>query len=539
MTIYNLAPFWQREDRTFVLAGHLILSLMLVCATVSVVQLGQLFFSGFKGAYLVVLSFLVSIEAFISRRFLKGSSVFDPEWLIFRGTELVVILLSVKLAYYAQYGLDLLLMDVPRWVQDFLDTFITLEYGFGCLVIALVWVLSNGFAEDLARLYVEVRILRQEAESGIYEERQQIREHLVGALLTIGLGMILLTALLRSDRVMNWADLPVLRLGVTNLLLYFLLFLVFLSLSQFSLMRAHWLRDHLSVGEQIPRRWLLYSFALILGLTLIARLLPTGYSIGFLTTLNYLISLAIVLTYDLILLVITPFLLLLYWLLSLFSRSAQERLPMPFPPTLPQSPAVQQAETLPWLELLKSFLFWMVLLGVVGFSLYYYIRERQDLLAAVRRLPIYTALGRFWRWLSSWFTGVRHGVGAAFVARWERLRLARQAVSFPRRSGYLSLRRLSPHQRVMFYYLALVRRGGEAGLARQPSQTPYQYARRLSQNLAALLSEPQAASQAEEDIADLTQSFVQARYSLHPITPQQVGLVQGCWERLRRLFRII
>jgi hypothetical protein len=534
MSIQNLTGIWKRDDRFHILAGQLILSVMLTCMVVSVVQVGELIFQGFNGAYLVGLGFLVSIEAILSHRAIKGSSMFDPEWLLFRGTELVVILLAVKLAYYAQYGLDQLLIDAPRWLQDFLYAFMTPEYGFGCLVMALVWALSTGLAESLDRLYVDTRILRQEAESGIFEDRNEIREHLVGALLAIGLGMIVMAALLRSSGVMSWADLPVMRLGVTNLLVYFLLFLVLLSLTQFSLMRTNWLRDRLVVGEQIPKRWLLDSFILILGLTLIARLLPTGYSIGLLAALNYLISLAIVIIYELITFLVAPVLLLVYWLLSLFKTSSEPLPPvqMPSPPPLP--PAIPQASTIPWLEAVKSILFWAILFVVVGYSLVYYIRERRDLLDALRRLPFAPALGRFWRWLERWLGGARRGVSSAIEAGLERLRSSRRSAAPNQVSSYLSLRRMSPRRRVQFYYLAMVRRGGEAGLERKPAETPYHYATSLSQSLVELATESQPASSVKEDINELTEKFLEARYSLHTVTTEEAGLVKKHWEKIRR-----
>jgi hypothetical protein len=45
------------------------------------------------------------------------------------------------------------------------------------------------------------------------------------------------------------------------------------------------------------------------------------------------------------------------------------------------------------------------------------------------------------------------------------------------------LRKLSPRQQVQFYYLAMLRRGSEHGHARQPTQTPYEYARALENQI--------------------------------------------------------
>lgn len=535
---HNLTNLWKRDDRFYIIAGHLILSLMLACMLVSIVQLGRLALGDFNGGYLIALGWLVSLEAFLSRQILKGSSIFDREWLLFRGSELVVILLAVKLAAYTTLGLSQLLVDTRGWIQNFEAGFLTTEYGFGCLVIGLVWVLSSPLSEDLELLYVDQRIIRQEAESGIYEAREQIREHLAGLLLGIGLVMIVLAALLRSSRFLSWAALPAMRLGVTNLLLYFLMFLVLLSLTQFSLVRASWMREHLVVGRLIARRWLLYSFVLILGLTGLARLLPTGYSIGLLGVLNYLFSLVIVILYYFGILLITPFLMLVYVLGSLFGSSAEPQPPfqMPTPPPAPSAPP--EGGSLPWLEILKSALFWVILLGVIGYSLVYYVRERRELLQAARRLPFFPALARFWGWLTGWLGGVQNAVSAAVDRRWERLRQARRNAQLPESRAFLSLRRLSPRQRVMFYYLAMVRRGGEAGLRRRPSQTPYDYSRDLSQGLGEnLQASPGLELELEQDIAALTEQFVEARYSLHPVTTQQVSLVHHCWERVRGVLR--
>ena len=48
---------------------------------------------------------------------------------------------------------------------------------------------------------------------------------------------------------------------------------------------------------------------------------------------------------------------------------------------------------------------------------------------------------------------------------------------------FINLRRLTPRQKVLFYYLALVRRAKEAGIPRKDGQTPYEYARSLTSSL--------------------------------------------------------
>ena len=550
MTHSSPQALWTRPDRLSTLASALIISLMLGCATASLAQVIQLSYPSWQTGYLVPLGVLVALESMVSSRALKGESPFDPEWLRYRGTELVVILLAVKLVGTLQYGSGQLLQEAPLWSRDFFTYFTTVEYGFGCLVTIFIWLVASALTGDLIMLEADERILRQEQESGLYEERDQARERLVGTLLAIGVGMVLLVALLRSEAVTQWAKLPQLQAGVTNLLAYFLLFLVLTSLTQFSLMRIRWLRERLRITPQIPRRWLLYSAALIAGLAILARLLPTGYSIGLLAILNYLLSLAILIVSTLMVLLTLPFFWLLNWLSRLFGATSEPLPPPQFP--VPPPPAHYPAgSSPPLLELLKSMLFWVILLAVVGYSLTHYVRERKELLSELRRLPFFPLVERFWSWLAHLFSRAGRSTSAAVKAGWERLRAVTRRETQGQAWNYLSLRRLSARQRVQFYYLALVRRAGEAGWARQPAQTPSEYAHSLVQGLeprrratgsgqAALeadLGEPQVRDTLEPDIHALTERFEEARYSLHPVSPQEAGLARRSWERLRRVFR--
>jgi hypothetical protein len=82
---------------------------------------------------------------------------------------------------------------------------------------------------------------------------------------------------------------------------------------------------------------------------------------------------------------------------------------------------------------------------------------------------------------------------------------------------------------VLFYYLAMLRRAGEHGLPRQPQETPYEYRGTLSAILA----------DADRDLASMTETFVEARYSRHKVTAEQAGWVKRWWERIRRSLRTL
>jgi hypothetical protein len=122
-----------------------------------------------------------------------------------------------------------------------------------------------------------------------------------------------------------------------------------------------------------------------------------------------------------------------------------------------------------------------------------------------------------------WIESANRGfAGSATRAR--RPTTARSA-STPRR--WINPRKLSPRQQVQFYYLAMLRRGGEHGHARQPTQTPYEYARTLESQIPEI----------DQDVEGITDEFVKARYSRHDIPPEHVGLVRRYWERIKRALR--
>ena len=193
-----------------------------------------------------------------------------------------------------------------------------------------------------------------------------------------------------------------------------------------------------------------------------------------------------------------------------------------WPPPLTPLPA---ATPWPWLELLKSLLFWAVFIGVIVAALVIYLRQNQELLQGLIRLP------RLRQWFGRWdWLRARLLRAAQRVAAWP-ASLRRSAPVMPASASaawnFISLRRLSARERVQFYYLAFVRRGREHGWPRRPGQTPLEYEQMLSATL----------PESQPDVAALTASFNEARYSQHQISVGQVSLVQRAWEKIKHALR--
>lgn len=512
------------NERFTVFVQHLLICLMLACALVSIVRFGRFLVPSWNGAYLVPVIFLLCLEAMLTQRLVRRAGFLSGEWLRYRLAEWVVLLVGLKLVIYLVRGFDRLLADMAQWRDRFVETWFSGEYLFAVSMAVLFWGLAGIFAEELAQLEGDERLLQIERESGITTERPAVRRSLAGLVLLVGGVMIFLEGLMRLSGLGLFPGSPSPQGGVWNILAFFILALVLLALTQFSILRVFWSLERIPIGSNLGSRWLLFSALFLAGLALLVLLLPTQYSLGLLDVLAFLLGVLGLIGGILLLILFAPLILIWFALSFLFGRSPRpdlSRLPEMIPQ--PQPPATGEG----WSELLKSILFWALFLGVIGYSLYHYISQNQELLDALRRLPLAGAVLRFLRQLRDLIRGVNQSVGQGIQAGLRRLRARRGAAHEAAAWRYTSLRRLTPRQRVLFFYLAMLRRGGEQGLPRHPAQTPYEYARELGGQV----------PDVEQEVAALTEEFIEARYSRHDITEEDVGLVQGWWQRIKHALR--
>ena len=256
---------------------------------------------------------------------------------------------------------------------------------------------------------------------------------------------------------------------------------------------------------------------------IIALVLPTQYSLGLLGTLGYILQLFVTVIQLIIFVIAT----LLYALFKLFAPNMQlpekPQSPLISPPQFPQAPAAAQ----PGLsEFVQSLIFWTVFLIIAGYVVVQYLRRHPEVVEWLKHLPGMSLLVRAWHKLRDWFGGLNQQIENLREARRSARRsAATRSASSSRR--WINPRKLSPRQQVQFYYLAMLRRGGEHGHARQPTQTPYEYARALESQIPEI----------DQDVDGLTEEFIEARYSRHDIPAEHVGLVRRYWERIKRALR--
>lgn len=485
---------------------------MMTCAATITAQAAQRLAPGWQGDYLTLSAAVVALEAVISVRVVQRLKLSSWGLVAYRLAEFILILAAIKLLIYSRAGWGSLLADLPRWQQDW-STFFGGEYLFAGLLLGGIWLLSWLMADTLLELEGDIVLLEREAL--LESNRIAVRHRLATQIFGVGAGLVVLTALGQGDLRVVGLYAPPSPANLFNVVAYFALGLMLFSLGHLAVLRAIWSMERIEVGQNLAARWAVYAVAMVVGVGLLASLLPTRYSLGLLSTLSYVVSAVMLVFYSVLLLVIALGGLLMGWLSRLLPLPASDA-----PPTPPVMLTVPPSAPLPGLEALKSILFWAVFLGVLGYSLYYYGSRQKEVAVFLRQLP-------FWRWLVQGWRAVWGGVGAMnrqlAAAVQEGLRRLRGGnATAPWR--YVSLRRLSPAERVRFFYLALVRRGGERGWPRRPSETPYEYESDLNASI----------PEAGDDVAALTDAFVEARYSPHPVTAQAAEVARRRWEQLRK-----
>jgi hypothetical protein len=487
---------------------------------------------GWQGDYYPWLIFLLAVESLYTVQVIRRRMLdpFDIEWWLYRGSEWVVITLLMKLLLYFVNGFEPFLADLRSWQENF-SLFFDYELLFLLISGWLLWGITGTFEADLFRLQTRPSDTMWEDAGDFELDRLATRQQIFSRIFGLGIVMVIMAAMVRQDIEMIFGKNPGPHTQVWYALVYFGLSLALMSQTQFAQLHGRWYWERIQISPGVARRWFWASLVLMVGLIGLVFLLPTGYSVNLLELVRLALNLAayaLFLVFSLILTVITTLLLPLLALLGIGNRTGEEAA-APFDFDLPMQPALPGGE-IPWLEVLKSLLFWLVFIGGAILAGGQYLRQNQELWSAIRRLRLVQWVGRAWDWLRLWLKQanreLNQTVGRGLAAA--RQRLQRQTAFRP--AGAFSLRRLSPRERVIFYYLALVRRGGEQGLERQVSQTPYQYAETLRTSL------PEAV---QPDLSGITGTFVEARYSQHPVDAQQVGITRQAWEHLRAALRHI
>jgi hypothetical protein len=491
----------------------LVIGVMEGCIALSLVELVRLFFPAWNGTYLVVGCVLAALEANYSYRLIQARWLWGiTDILRFRAVELAMLFILLKIGSYVGDSWADMLADLKTWPRqpwNILDPETTVAFSLALLS----WWASTQTVRDLERIGARPEPYRHHYVPPIESLTSRFFQGGAVLLITAGITRIGIAALLNLSR-------PPVPGLVLNVLVYFLLGLVMLGQVQFTQLRRRWQAWEIKVAEGLPGRWARYSLAFIGLAALLAFLLPTGYTVGLLDTVGTIIYF---LGYILTLLTMILLFILGLLLMPCATLFGSERLapsqPI-FPP--PQLPQQQPGGAAPgWFEMLRSLLFWAAALGMVFYVVRSYLRDHPELLKALNTQRPIRALRGFL--IALW----RRLVGLAEIAseRIPRRLSLRRARLGPSETPFhfFRLGALSPRERVLYYYLSILRRAERQGFPRHRAQTPYEYEGTLGPHLL----------QAQQEMDLLTQAFVEARYSLHNFDREQARRVRVDWQRVK------
>ncbi len=523
--IFKLFKPFQSSQRLSLYVDGALIAGMMACFGISYVQFVQRIFPGWSGGYLPWLFAVISLEVTYTH-FANRDKSFG-EQLNRRLTEWVVLFFLIKLLSMLFSRQGGFLSEVSLWEKDLL-LFFSPAFLAALLPALIVWIASYTFAGDLAALQVEESELYIDGQAMLDRNRIDYRQRLSEWVMLLGLGVILLAFFARFDLVQVFGETFPSRAPVYNVVAYFLLGFLLLSQAQFGSLQRSWLWDRIPTAGRLPGRWLAYSLLFFILLALVSLALPTRYTIGLLDTLRIVVGFLMQLFSLLLTLLLYPFI----FLINLLTGRTNEDQPPPPPLQLPEidrSAPTVAGSPLPWLEILRSLAFWLILAAILIYFFRSYLLQNKDLLASFRRVKLLGWLSQAWIALRKWLRGVNLQVGQAIQAGRKRL--------FPQRRGSLAaalrrsinFRRLNPRQRVIFFYLRMIERGGEQGIPRSPAQTPSQYSQQLRQTL----------PDVGPELDDMTSAFLDARYSPHQVDPEDAAAVQSWWKRiLQALHRV-
>jgi hypothetical protein len=285
------------------------------------------------------------------------------------------------------------------------------------------------------------------------------------------------------------------------------------------------------VSRELGKNWVVFTLGFLILLAGLVLLLPTAYTLGILKVVSFLLGVMINFLFSVFNFVWLLIVLVFGWLVQLFrADSAVEE---SFPESLPQfnfdvEPQPYVDATSPaWFELAKSYVFWGVFAGVVILAVIQYLRQNEEVLQYLKNIPVLRWLGAAWRWMKRLFRRVNHSLASAVSAGLERLRTVAEARRVELAQRMVNVRGLSPRQQIYFFFLAMLRRAAEGGVARKASQTPYEYAQTLEGTFPEI----------DQEVSDLTATYVEARYSRHAVDSENVSSTRKMWARIRLALR--
>jgi hypothetical protein len=525
------------NERAFRAISYTLVFLMVVCLIMAISRLIHNFVPAWHSGVIAGVMLLVVIDRLFLHQRLKSSPAFSAEWTLTIGTQWIVFIVFIRLLLSYANGLAAFVSDMRHFAQGDLEEFLSPEFVFALLFAALAWYLPATFLELLDEIGLNQRLALGEEAALIQSDAAAAHRRLIHLIFNLGIALVILTALARLDlrvALSNPADSLVnssrFSAGEAGVLLYFILGLALLAQARLMSLQTGWNVQRIPISsDNFAKQWGIYSLIFLFVIVVAVSLLPTGDSFGIFSVLGVLFNFLLLILFFIWQVLVGLIFILFSIPFLLLGKEPQLMKQLPPAPVLPPEalePIMPPGASALWI-LIRSILLWGGLLLIIGFSLRQFIRQHDNLMVTLRKARIVNWLVLAWQWLRSNARRTRTSLSRLIADGWERMVARLEGGRGLPRPGWVSLRSLDPRRRIYFFYLTMIRRGGEQGVPRKPSQTPCEYAVALEKNLPS----------ATEDIDLITQAFTEARYSRRDIDARQAEIVKTTWGRIRRAFQ--
>jgi len=509
---------------------------VVICFVLSILQFGVALFPNWSTQFVVPLLILVAIEGFFYSRRLTHSVFRPKEWLVLLALPIVLMRFLPNLGV-AGSGDSL---DVISWLSKPAEV-LTASFVIESLLILLVWCVVVGCTQLLNGVRVQPGEIIQETNlqrRRFLEDNWRAVDHsaplrVLGELFAYGCMILVFLSAMASLGTDQFASIeaigqiigfarPSVHLVLANVVGFVVVGLLLLGEAHYVRQRTLWRIDRLSVPLAVSASWGL-GLAGLVGIALaIAFILPTSYAM----TLGEVVSTILFAIAQLVLLVLGLFIFIIATIGSLLGVSAKPDSPTQAARQPRLNPVAPPPAGGSLMDTIQSIVFWLVVLAIVGYSIYVIWRRRP---AWAIRFPLQRWLAAPWNFFRSFFRLIRRvgvDVGRAVIAAIPRILRAPPAQR-PRVPGFLSLSRLGPRELVEYYYLSVCERAARLGYPRPPDETPDEYLLELRAHLPIV----------DPEIETLTAAFLEARYGPRPTTSERVKQLRGGWEALKKKLR--
>ena len=308
---------------------------------------------------------------------------------------------------------------------------------------------------------------------------------------------------------------------LVGLILFMVLGLWLLSWGRLQVMQLRWLTEKREIHRPVPTQWQRFSLFLIGGVALVAGFLPIGSTFA----LARIIQAFLFVILQIVSFIVGLFILLIGLLFSLFSSSGEEvALERPEPAEfelLPFAEAETAQAVSETAQMVRGGIFWGIAAIAIIALLIFFLRERGFKLDGRILKAIWRDLGRVWRSFWDMLFG-----RVELAARAVRQRFAGAEEDDANNQPpwrYVNLRNLPPKERIRYFYLSTLRRAEARGVTRKVNETPLEFVEDLKQEW----------PDAEGEINELTDAFLEARYSASNFTEEDIGPIKRTWRQVR------